>query len=152
MNGLEALKGINTIINKAIEKDLLTLKGSIKLIGYSSIIKKDLEEYQKLKKESESTILSQNNHSSNLEDLLKELGYEKATYETEKNREFYFKNRYGFFDIVITHNKLHNFLYFEVMRADTPAFWLSKIKKIQKEMLEDFNFIKTKTNIECRKD
>ena len=47
--GLEALKGINTIINEAIKKDLLTLKGSIKLIGYSSIIKQDLEELSKLK-------------------------------------------------------------------------------------------------------
>ena len=53
MNSLEALKGINTIINEAIKKDLLTLKGTIKLISYSSIIKQDLECKEQLEKENQ---------------------------------------------------------------------------------------------------
>lgn len=50
---LQALKGINTIINEAIEKDLLTLKGSIKLISYSSVIEKNLERLEQLEEENE---------------------------------------------------------------------------------------------------
>lgn len=88
----------------------------------------------------------------NLEEQLKELGYEKATHDSEENRILYFKNRYGFFDIAITCDKKYNTLYFNVIcpLQDTPAFWLTKLRNCQTEMKKDYEILKETTEFKCK--